>query len=319
MLRKTLRAVLIVLAVLTLIVLGVTYQKAWGIVHPNRKAIDRTPADVGLTDFETVDFQASDGNHDRAWFVPPTNGAVIVFVHGLGGNRANLLPNAAILHQAGFGAMLIDLRSHGESEGELATFGLSEVNDVRGAVQWLEARGDWRLGILGQSMGASTTMLSAAAIPELQAVVEECGFTSMSDNISSGVRELAHLPPFPFAPLIQMWGEQQSGFDIDAVRPVDAVPKIAPRPLLIVHGDEDRLVPVENAHAIFAAAGEPKELLILPGVGHRNFVEPGGATYAEAITRFFTTHLGAQTAAPPSPPSPTPAPQDPAPAPPPPR
>lgn len=289
--RKIARALLLSLVLLSLVVLGVTYQRAWGIVHPTRKAIDRTPASVGMTDFETVDFQASDGNHDRAWFVPPQNGAVVVFVHGLGGNRTNLLGNAAILHKAGFGAMLIDLRAHGESEGEIASFGLNEINDVRGAVDWLAGRGTWKLGILGQSMGASTTLLSAAAIPELQAVVVECGFTSMADNISTGVKELAHLPPFPFAPLIQLWGEQQGGFDIDAVRPIDAVPKIAPRPLLVVHGDADRLVPIENGRAIYAAAGEPKQLLVLPGVEHRNFVEPGGALYAETITGFFERHL----------------------------
>ena len=295
MLRRALRVALVLIALLSLIVLGVTYQRAWGIVHPNRKAIDRTPADVGMANFETFDFQATDGNKDRGWFVPPTDGpgrgAVIVFVHGLGANRTNMLGNAAILHAAGFGALLIDLRAHGESEGELASFGLDEVNDVRGAVDWLEARGDYKLGILGQSMGASTTLMSAAAIPELAAVVEESGFTSMADNIASGVRELAHMPPFPFAPLIKFWGEQQSGLDIDAVRPIDAAAKIAPRPLLIIHGSDDRLVPIDNAKRMYEAAGEPKELVILEGIGHRNFVEPGGARYATAITDFFTKYL----------------------------
>lgn len=305
MLRRALRIALALLALLSVAVLGITAQKAWGIVHPHRKPVDRTPASVGLNDFETFDFLASDGNKDRGWYVPPTDGpgagAVIVFVHGLGGNRANLLDNAAILHRSGFGALLIDLRAHGESEGELASFGLNEVNDVRGALGWLKQRGDYRLGILGQSMGASTTLMSAAALPELSAVVEECGFTSMVDNIATGVQELAHLPPFPFAPLIVFWGERLGHLDMDAVRPIDAAAKIAPRPLLIVHGSEDRLVPIENARRMYEAAGEPKEIVVLEGVGHRNFVEPGGARYAEAITDFFTRTLGAPAAASPQP------------------
>jgi len=121
---------------------GLAYSRALVLVHPTRHHTKRTPAMVGLVGWETVTFYAPDGVRLEGWFVPPQaeHRAVIVFVHGLATNRAHWLDEAALLARHGYGALLFDLRNHGASEGTLTTFGYFEVEDVRGAIEYLSAR-----------------------------------------------------------------------------------------------------------------------------------------------------------------------------------
>jgi fermentation-respiration switch protein FrsA (DUF1100 family) len=125
----------------------------------------------------------------------------------------------------------------------------------------------------------------------LRAVVAESAYTSMQDNLASGVRSLANLPPFPFAPLIVWWGERESGIDLNQVRPVDVIGSISPRPVLLVHGALDELIPPENAQQLYQAAGEPKEIYIVETVGHGGFPQLGGEAYREKIAGFFSKYL----------------------------
>ena len=133
--------------------------------------------------------------------------------------------------------------------------------------------------------------MSAARIPEIRAVVAESAYTSMEDNITNGVQRLAGLPAFPFAPLVIFWGQQEAGIDITEVRPIDEIAAISPRPVLLIHGESDSLIPVENSHQLYRAALEPKELYLIPNVGHQNFVRAVGEAYVQKITEFFDRYL----------------------------
>jgi uncharacterized protein len=241
-----------------------------------------------------VRFETPDGLKLAAWYIPPQNGAVVIAVHGFAGNRGQYLPEAALLAKAGFGILLIDSRNSGDSEGNMNTFGLYEVNDIRGALDFLRGKpgvDPRRFGLLGHSGGGSTVLQAGAQIPEVAAVLAQSTFTSLEDNIESGVRQLLGLPPVPFAPLVIFWGERLSGIDMHAVRPVDQVSRISPRPLLIMHGALDPLIPVENARGLYAAAGEPKELYILPEAYHDDLLESGGQAYIYKLVGFFQSSL----------------------------
>ena len=214
-------------------VLGLTYMRAYFIVHPVRGPILRTPESVGITDYQAVTFPSADGLKLKGWWVPSQNGSAIIFIHGHGGNRTNHLEDAALLTAKGYGALLFDLRNSGESEGEANTMGLLEVNDVRGAAAFVllqpEVDAD-RIGLLGQSMGGSTVIMATARIPQISAVIAESAFTSLEDNIRTGVEKLAGLPPFPFAPLVVSFGQFEAGVDIRQVRSIDDIASISPRP-----------------------------------------------------------------------------------------
>ena len=293
-LRLALVCILVICLALAAVANILAYQRSYALVHPARTWAGAAPESVGITGYQEVRFETPDGLQLAAWYIPPQNGAVVIAVHGFAGNRAQYLPEAAFLHKAGFGVLLIDSRNSGDSAGDMNSFGLYEVNDIRGALDFLSnqpAVDPERIGLLGHSGGGSTVLLAGAQIPQISAVIAQSTFTSLEDNISTGVRQLLGLPPFPFAPLVVFWGERISGMDLHTVNPAGQVKNIAPRPLLIMHGALDPLIPVDNAHGLYQAASEPKELYILAGAHHANLYQVGGQEYADKILRFYTANL----------------------------
>lgn len=271
----------------------VARSRAYGIVHPGRVPLARTPDSVGITNYTSVSFLSSDGLTLRGWYAPTKNGAAVITVHGHGGNREGMLDDAALLTARGYGVLLFDLRNSGESDGAMTTLGLLEVNDVRGAMEFVKAQEGVdanRIGLLGHSMGGATAIM-AARIPQARAVVAESTYTSLEDNITNGVRQVAGLPPFPFAPLVIFFGQQEAGLDITAVRPVDDIALISPRPILIVHGELDETIAAANAHKLYEAAGEPKELYVIPNAGHTGLVQAGAEEYVRRVVGFFDESL----------------------------
>lgn len=294
MLRIGLVALVSLFVVATVFVLWVTRWRALDIVRPAHAPVTQSPESFGLTNVQNVSFKSQDGLTLKGWYIPPKNGSVIIIIHGHAGNRTNQAPDAAILVQQGYGALLFDLRNSGESEGTLTTFGLQETMDVQGAIEFVKAQPSVdpnKIGALGQSMGGATAIMAAARYPDLKATIAESAYTSMEDNITTGVRDLAGLPPFPFAPLIIFWGEWEANMKMSQVKPVAEIGTISPRAIMLVHGEQDGLIPVANAHELYAAAREPKELYLIPNAGHQDMVAPGGAAYAEAITTFFNKYL----------------------------
>jgi fermentation-respiration switch protein FrsA (DUF1100 family) len=272
----------------------VAYRRGHGLVHPRRILPSRTPADVGIAQWHDVSFQSEDGLALYGWYVPAQNGATVILVHGLGGNRAQLLDDAALLVEAGYGVLLFDLRNSGASEGEVTTLGYLETMDVGGAIAFLEAQPEVdpeRLGLLGHSMGGATAIRAMARYPQVRALVAESTFTSIEDNVSESITALTGLPPFPFAPLVVWFGEQEAGIDMEQVAPVDAIGTISPRPVLIVHGERDSVISPENAPRLYAAVGEPKEIYLIPDAGHGGLPQVQPEEYRQRVVGFFDRYL----------------------------
>ncbi len=294
--RKALNLLAFTLAVFVIAfgALGVYLARAQAhaLVNPARSTWITPPSAYGLTNVEEVRFTTGDAIEIAAWYLRPRedDGAAMIFVHGIGGNRGELLDVAALLYQQlGIGVLLIDLRNHGESGEAITTLGLNEVADVRAAVDFLLTRPEvdpGHIGLMGMSMGGGTVIRAAARIPEVSWVIAQSAYTSLTDNIEEGVRGLTGLPPFPFAPLVIAFGEAEAGLDITQVRPIDDVASIAPRPILFIHGEADGLVPPRNSRALYDAASEPKQLYLAPGVGHGGFMQVVGDAYRARVVEF---------------------------------
>lgn len=286
---------LVSLSIALIITFGlyIPYLKAYNLVHPTRRTFERSPTDVGIAHYKEVQFVTSDGLTLKGWYTPPQNRSVVIFLHGLGGDRTELLDEAGVIVARGYGALLFDMRGCGQSGGNISTLGYNERRDVRAAVDFVlsQAGQDTPLALFGHSMGAATALLAAAEIPEISAVGVESPFTTLEDNVSDGVRELTGLPPFPFAPLVVFFGQQQTGVDIRSVRPIDVIGQISPRAVLLIHGAKDTLIPVENSYRLYAAAGEPKQLYILPETGHNGFLQTEPQTFPATILDFLAAYL----------------------------
>ncbi len=291
--RKTLRLAVFGLVAFILLfalafVLTLARGRAYGLLHPSRTPVSGAPA----SPYQTVEFTTPDGLRLRGWYIPPRNQAVIVFVHGMGGNRSAFLEEADYLTALGYGALLFDLRNHGESEGELTSLGALETRDVSAAVAFARqtAGPDSAVAVFGHSMGAAAVLLAAPTL-DVQAVIAASAYTSMEDNLDFSVRALTGLPAFPFAPLVAFFGQIESGLDIRQVRPIDTIAQVSPRPLLLIHGALDATIPVENAYQLYEAARSPKQLYILPTAGHGGFSAADPDRYLQTLQDFLAAAL----------------------------
>lgn len=177
--------------------------------------------------------------------------------------------------RAGFVTLIFNFRGTGQSGGNYHPLGwardLEAVLDWMGQLPQVDAK---RIALLGSSMGAAVAMYVAAHRPEVAAVVSYAGPAAMGPRPNPAdaverLRESGLIRDTDFPPDLDAWSRESV-----EISPVEWIGKISPRPLLLLHGDADDLVPVENAFTLYQQAGEPKELRLLPGAGHRFRSEP---------------------------------------------
>lgn len=258
--------------------------------RPARSAICCvTPADLGF-EYEEVSFVSGGGVTLRGWHVPPQNGVTIILLHGYGDNRVDMLSRAVILAKHGYGALLYDMRAHGESEGDLRTFGWLDVEDVSAALDFLQGKSDVnpeRIGILGFSIGGQIALRAAAQMQAIGAVVgEEPGFVSIDDAP-------APASPGEYIVYVVNWVgargvELRTGVSAP-VGIVDVIGEIAPRPLLLISAGEGlgrRLV-----KHLYDRASEPKALWEISETYHGGAPAARPEEYEERVVGFFDRTL----------------------------
>ena len=273
--------------------IGVTYIMARGYTHPQRLAVCCTdPAMQGYA-YEDVSIQTRDGITIRGWYIPSQNRAAVVLIHPMASNRLGVLDHALMFVRHGYGAMMIDLRMHGESGGELLTFGGDEYLDVSAAVDYLQARPEVdadKIGAMGMSLGANTSILSAARDERIAAVAADApGATVFKDWPKPETPYDSLYVPFDimfFFYLHRVDGVSQP------LSVLDAVGQISPRPVFLIGGMSDGSTLERRAVShFFAAAGEPKQMWILPETPHISGLQTRPQEYEEKVIAFFNLYL----------------------------
>lgn len=191
----------------------------------------------------------------------------------------------------GLNALLVDFYGSGGSGGSGTTIGYLEALDVTRAFE--HARTLPHAGpivLFGASMGAAA-VLKAAADDELRpaAIVVECPFDTLIDTVRHRFSRRG-LPPFPLADLLVFWGGAQEGFDALGFRPVDLAPRVH-APTLLLNGDQDEWVRVEEARAIFDALPAPKTLHFFGGVGHDSGLRNRPDEWKAVVAEFLEEHV----------------------------
>lgn len=299
-------AILVVTALLLLFaivgLLAFCYWRTVLLLRPVRTAPSRLPRDVGLQ-AEDIRIPGPSGQL-AAWYLPARNGCMLVCCHGINDNRGQWLSQVADLHQrSGYGALLFDFAGHGDSDGNMVTYGVREAREVAAVLAYLRKRGDVdmsRIGILGYSLGAIAATLAAAAHPEPRCLVIESGFADLQHDIALLFRRYTGLPPFPFASLIVLWGKILTGIDLGEIRPAHVIGRLSPRACFIISDLADEIANEPyDGERLYAAAGEPKRLWQVPGAGHVRAYEAAPAEWVERVGAFLDEHLaGAITLAP---------------------
>src|SRR5215469_2556157 len=168
--------------------------------HPYWRTFRARPEDFGLQ-AENVSFSSQEGILLKGWYIRPrgaSHGTVIV-AHGINGNRSDMLSRAAILVHHNYGALLIDLRDHGESGGHFTGPGYVESRDILGALKFLRSQGQvGPVDAMGHSYGAVAALYAAADSPDLAAVVADGAFISFGDMVSRATILLSQDPERSF-------------------------------------------------------------------------------------------------------------------------
>jgi fermentation-respiration switch protein FrsA (DUF1100 family) len=280
------------LAVLAL----VSRRVALGMVRrpmKDRDPIDQTPDDYGMP-YEDVTVTNRHGLRLVGWYIPPQNDAVIMVQHGGFANRSVALPDARLLYERGYGVLLTTIQSHDLSEGEVMDLGADAWRDIDAWCRFLLAREDLdrdKIGLLGRSYGGLLAIQCTARNQAIKAVALDCAIASLKDLIEVTSTAFTGLPPFPFAPMVQFWVERAAGFRFEDVTAIDWIGRISPRPVLLMQGGRDELIPVNSGQRLYDAAGEPKALWFEAEVGHNEFAELMPQAFQERIAGFFDRYL----------------------------
>ena len=273
---------------------AVTAHTAWRLTHPPRgwRPHDWQPSDLPL---RNTTIQAQDGVRLRVWVAPQTDArATVICVHGWGTNHTEMEWRAGRLHRAGYSVVLFDFRACGESGGHMCSAGVHEMRDLQAVVD-LAAEDSSLNGapivILANSMGAAVAITVAATDPRIRAIFSDAAYASLESATAWGFRSFTGLPPWPFKRGVTWLVECMSGARMRDLAVIESIASLSPRPVLIAHGTDDPLVSPNDAEALYARAGQPKELWRVPDAGHvvAEFVAP--EVYDERVTGLFAQAL----------------------------
>ncbi len=249
-----------------------------------------TPGSFDLA-FEEIELRAADGVTLSGWSVPAAEPkGNVILVHGLNRRRIEMVKKLPFLNEAGWNAVLFDLRHHGESGGESRTYGFYERLDVAAATAWARERSPGPVVLWGVSMGAASATLAAAADSEVAGLVCDSSYRSLSDTLrhhlamGRGFRWwMRTVPSWPTAEILLYWIGKRGGFDPSAIDIVAAARKLEGRPCLFVCNSNDRRMPSEIAFELQAAAGPQAKVLVVPGDSHGGAYREGTAAYQHAV------------------------------------
>lgn len=259
-------------------------------VHPPRAPLFLTPFDLQVP-YDSIVISSRDGIPLSGWWIPhPQARGVAVLCHGYVANRCEVLGVGLELHRMGLSCLLFDFRGHGESGGCFTTIGVKEVNDALGAVDFAAQFG-LPILLFGSSMGGAVAIMTAARDERVGAVIADSAYARLSQASDTwweaGFGKVLGKLCRPVKYLALLFTRTR----LSDAEPVREISKIAPHPLLLIHGDRDHLVPIQHAYALYQSAGEPRTLWVAIGSGHVQARVDQPEQYYEQIARFVDQWL----------------------------
>ncbi len=237
------------------------FQRSY-VVHPN--GVLAQPAERGLSGVEVVTLATKDGSTLTGWYGEARPGQpTVLYFHGNAGNLSGRAKRLAEIQASGFGVLAVSYRGYASSGGSPSQAAL--FSDALEIFDWLRERTD-NIVIHGESLGTGVAAYLAAERPA-RALILEAPYTAALDIAAA---------TYPWLPV--SWLMRDPFPTREHIRRVD-------EPVLIVHGTEDRVIPVEHGRRLYEAAGDPKQLAIVEGAGHSDLWARGLWSTALAFLR----------------------------------
>lgn len=277
-------------ALVALAVVGLSLAAGEWLTRPARQPVGAPPPDMAGA--EVVRFRSADGLAVSGWFVSGRSGqGAVLLQHGVRSNRLQMLARARWLQRQGLASLLIDMPSHGESDGDRITFGRREARATEAALAWLRTRvpGE-RIGAVGVSLGGAA-LLFAQRQPELDALVLESVYPSIDDAVRDRLAMRLGDPAAQLlSPLLLAQLPLRLSLDRSQLRPIDAMAGVR-APLLIASGTRDEHTRWPETERLFAQAGGDKTLWPVPGATHQDLHAFDAPTYEGFVGQWLLRQL----------------------------
>ena len=262
---------LIVLSLLIFFILFLKHFEKRGIYFPTRK-IESTPGEMGL-EFEDVYFFSSDGVKLNGWYIPAKESrATVLFSHGNAGNISHRIEIIDMFSKLGLDVFIYDCRGYGRSQGSPGEEGL--YLDTQAAYKYLIDKrnlNEESIVIYGKSLGANVAVELCSKVTPA-ALITDSAFTSALDMGKK---------MFPFIPI--RWFISVKYDALSRIKDI-TIPK------LIIHSENDEIIPFQHGKRLYEAAPEPKEFYPMQG-GHNDAVYLSMEDFAQRIDAFLRKHL----------------------------
>ena len=279
--------------ILTIIgaLIGITAVLAVG-----QMATKATPSTVGplAANEQEITLTAKDGVQIVASFFPVADpdAPIILLLHGNGANRAQFQGHIGWLNRAGYAAMALDFRGHGESAAEGKSFGLFEARDAEAAVAWLrQNHPQSKIGVIGVSLGGAAALLGDDGPLPVDAMVLKAVYPDIDRAIRNRAASL--LGPFMggiATPLLTYQSPILYGEWPDRISPIAAARSFT-KPALVIGGGGDIYTPQEETIALAKTFGGPSDVWIVPDLSHDQLSDFDNAEYQARVLGFFGATL----------------------------
>lgn len=233
----------------------------------------------------------------------------LVLVHGGGRDRRAWLRHSYFLHEAGYGCLLFDLREHGLSSGKMRGFsyGLQERYDVVAAANFMRCQLHYdTVVVIGTSVGGSAAIMAGAIDKSIAGVIAENPFTTCGALLEyqlktylgtyMGHHKLSEFLFRMFRRMCVFWLNWRVGnFPVKRCEALHCIDSISPRPVLLMHGTSDSLVPYRHSEILYERAKEPKELYLCDSAYHCGLYNTHPEEYEKTVLDFLASIEAGQT------------------------
>jgi fermentation-respiration switch protein FrsA (DUF1100 family) len=240
---------------------------------------------------------ATDNLKLKAYYIPAEHktNKTVVMAHGFLQSKEGEGAPAAMFHELGYNILAPDDRAHGDSEGKIIGYGWLDRRDY---IKWmnklLKQKGENQsLVMYGVSMGGATTMMVSGEkdVPkQMKAYVEDCGYTSVGDELAFQAKSMYHLPKWPLVPTVSLISKVRAGYDYSESSSLKQLAKNH-KPMLFIHGSNDDFVPTEMVNRVYKATRGPKAKYIVKGAGHAESMDSNYKEYKKQINKFLNQYV----------------------------
>lgn len=245
--------------------------------------------------YETIQIASHKGETLCGYFVAakePTKHTVLM-IHGYRSCNFYEFAHFALMYLEHFGwnVLIVDNYAHESSAGRYIGFGWMDRLDIAAWSNWLVDRfaGQGKILLHGCSMGAAAVLTAAGEEPlpaQVGGIVADCGFAALKNMCRNIARTYLHIPLFPVYHIASCFCKLHAGYFFRQAQARKSVQKIH-IPVLIIHGEEDRITPCENARILYDALHGPKRLFLVPGAGHGQSILYDRAGYEKNVQALF--------------------------------